>query len=84
MALDVGWMFMTSWVFSPVPSVRHSSRPVTPSLAVNSSWPLTTVIASGDELAVGMVLISRTRYVPASVPSLRQSSVPSALVVAAK
>mmetsp|Transcript_349 Transcript_349/g.1195 ORF Transcript_349/g.1195 Transcript_349/m.1195 type:complete len:505 (-) Transcript_349:3609-5123(-) len=66
-----------------VPSVRHSSRPATPSFAEKNTMPAppllgaaTTVKSRGSE-EPGPVRRSATRRVPAAVPSLAHSSRPT-------
>src|SRR5438477_8492021 len=67
-------MSFTCIVPPTVPSVLHSSRPVMPSSAENSSALFKTVKAFGEEPAPG--LMSFTRIVPLSVPSLFHNSKP--------
>src|SRR6266513_1236524 len=62
----------------PVTSVFHSSRPLMPSSAENSSALFKTVKAFGEEPTPWAVLMSFTCTVPLSVPSLFQSSRPVA------
>src|SRR6266853_1551573 len=72
----MGQMSFTRIVPAPVPSVLHSSRPVTPSSAENSNALFKTVKAFGEELAPGVALMSFTRTVPNPVPLLFHSSTP--------
>src|SRR6266853_550229 len=72
-----GAMSITCTVPVSVPSVFHSSRPVTPSSAEKYRALLNTVKPLGEELAPAAVwLMSFTRRVPPGVPSLFHSSVP--------
>ena len=80
---DPGLMSATSNVPPAVPSVRQSSEPVAPSLAVKKTRPFAAVNNPGFELADPGAM-SATSVVPAAVPSLRQSSVPVLGSVAAK
>src|SRR5262249_39944608 len=59
----------------PFPSLRHSSRPWTPSSAEKNRSPLNAISSVGFE-PVGPRLMSRTICVPARVPSLTHSSWP--------
>src|SRR5262249_1240923 len=52
LAPPLGLMTLTRTVPAAVPSLSHSWRPWTPSLAVKKATPLTFVRLSGDELAV--------------------------------
>src|SRR3989440_3751093 len=75
-------MSFTRTVPACVPSLFHSSTPVTPSSAEKNQVPLTKAnsvgrgvpLAPGKEFPVG--LMSFTRTVPVSVPSVFHSSMP--------
>src|SRR5262245_25444069 len=70
-------MSLTRVVPAAVPSLRHSSRPCTPSSATKNRVPFTTSRIMGSEpLAVMLLLMSVRRVVPAAVPSLRHNSRP--------
>ena len=66
-------MSATSLVPALVPSVRQSSFPVLPSLALKYSAPFATVSAPGFEPSLPGSR-SLKSVVPAVVPSLRHSS----------
>jgi hypothetical protein len=77
-----GSVSASSSVPSSVPSLRQSSTPCTPSSAAKTSRPLTTasrtlarpVIRLPAMPSAAPGLMSRTRRVPAALPSLRHSS----------
>src|SRR5262245_35919154 len=71
---SVGQMSGILWVPAVVPSLRHGSSPVLPSLALkNRVEPMAAALAIVDERCA---LTSFTIEVPARVPSLFQSSRP--------
>lgn len=74
-ASPLGAMSVTIVVPFAVPSLRHSSLPLTPSLAANNSWLSTAVSTPGVEPSAPSK-ISLTKTVPAAVPSVFQSSRP--------
>ena len=60
---------------APVPSLTHSSRPLLPSLAVNTACPFTETQAETSELALPGAM-SFSCAVPPKVPSVTQISRP--------
>ena len=70
-------------MLAAVPLEIQSSRPCVLVMALNRREPLSWAKALGFEL-VRPEATSRTSEVPAGVPSVRQSSVPSEKEVAAK
>src|SRR2546429_763537 len=86
LALGFGLMLMsfTCTVPRSVPSLFHNSTPLTPSSAEKNQVPLRKAnsvgrgvpLAPGKECRVAVVLMSFTRAVRASVPSLFHSSMP--------
>ena len=68
-------MSITREVDSSLPLVFHNSRPAAASRAVKKSVPFTPVRSSGEAEALPG-LMSRTRTVPATVPSVIHSSHP--------
>src|ERR1041384_2117705 len=86
LAPGVGLMLMSFTCTVPpgVPSLFHNSTPLTPSSAEKNQVPLRKAnsvgkgvpLAPGKECRVAVVLMSFTRAVPASVPSLFHSSMP--------
>ncbi len=77
-----GLMSSTSTVPAAVPSVFHSSVPVTVKAEKKTVSPTTVSSAGTDEPRPG--LMSLTSTVPAAVPSLFHSSEPMRPIVLAK
>ena len=67
-----GWMFLTMRVPPSVPSLAHSSAPLTPSSAMKNSRRPTEM---SSRMAAWKELISFTSTVPAVVPSDFHSAV---------
>src|SRR5258708_35432616 len=85
-------MSFTCTVPPGVPSLFHSSGPVTPSSAGKNQAPLRKTNSEGKrvppspgkEWSVAVVLMSFTSVVPAAVPSVFHSSIPLAPSLAAR